>query len=62
MKNIFSNPLWFTPVILIGLVAFIEGAHLLAHIHQRIDVHGHCKQYEFNKDRYNNSLDTDDDW
>ena len=42
--NIFGNPLWFTPVILLSILVMIEGLHTTAHLHQEIDVHGICRQ------------------
>ena len=56
--KIFTNPLWFTPVFLLGILVLIEGAHTMAHLHQEIDVHGHCKVYNMNNPQ---SL-TEDDW
>ena len=56
MKPI-SNPLWFTPVVLLSLIALIEGAHIMAHWHQKIDVHGHCKVYNME-----NPQAFDEDW
>jgi len=56
--KIFTNPLWFTPVFLLGVLVLIEGAHTMAHLHQELDVHGHCKVYNMN----NPSALTEDDW
>ena len=39
-----GNPLWFTPVMLLLLVALIEGLHTMAHLHGEMDVHGLCKR------------------
>ena len=42
--EVISHPLWLLPVILIGILALIEGLHTSAHLHQNMDVHGVCKR------------------
>jgi len=42
--EVIGHPLWMLPVIFIGLLVLIEGLHTSAHLHQKIDVHGVCKQ------------------
>ena len=42
--EVIGHPLWMLPVILIGLLALIEGLHTSAHLHQNMDVHGICRQ------------------
>ena len=42
--EVISHPLWLLPVILIGVLALIEGLHTSAHLHQNMDVHGVCKR------------------
>ena len=44
LGEVIGHPLWMLPVILIGLLVFIDGLHTSAHLHQKIDVHGVCKQ------------------
>ena len=44
IDEIFGNPFWFTPVILLSILVMIEGLHTTAHLHQEIDVHGICRQ------------------
>ena len=39
-----GHPLWMLPVMLLSLVALIEGVHTTAHWHQEVDVHGTCRQ------------------
>ncbi len=41
--DIITHPLWMLPVMMIGLFAFIEGLHTMAHLHGEIDVHGLCR-------------------
>ena len=55
--KLISNPLWYTPVFLLFIIALIEGMHTMAHWHKDLDVHGYCKVYNMeNPDAY------DEDW
>ena len=42
--EVIGNPLWFTPVMLLAVLLLIEGLHTAAHLHQKLDVHGICRQ------------------
>ena len=42
--EVIGHPLWMLPVMLIGILALIEGLHTSAHLHQELDVHGICRQ------------------
>ena len=42
--EVIGHPLWLLPVMLIGILALIEGLHTSAHLHQNMDVHGVCKR------------------
>ena len=42
--EVIGHPLWLLPVMLIGILALIEGLHTSAHLHQNMDVHGICRQ------------------
>ena len=42
--EVIGHPLWLLPVLLIGMLALIEGLHTSAHLHQQMDVHGICRQ------------------
>ena len=44
LGEVIGHPLWMLPVILIGLLVLIEALHTSAHLHQKIDVHGVCRQ------------------
>ena len=44
LGEVIGHPLWMLPVILIGLLVLIAVLHTSAHLHQKIDVHGVCKQ------------------
>ena len=48
-----GHPLWMLPVMMLAVLLLIEGLHTSAHLHQKIDVHGICRQ---NKE-YIQSLD-----
>ena len=56
--EIIGHPLWMMPVMLLGMLAFIEGIHTTAHWHQEVDVHGTCRQ---NKE-FIQSLEEDEDY
>ena len=42
--EVMGNPLWFTPVMMLAVLLLIEGLHTSAHLLQKIDVHGNCRQ------------------
>ena len=42
--EVVGNPLWFTPVMMLAVLLLIEGLHTAAHLHQKLDVHGICRQ------------------
>ena len=45
MKNAgaaMGQPLWMLPMMVLGMLAMIEGVHTTAHWHQEMDVHGYC--------------------
>ncbi len=54
--EVVGHPLWMLPVMLLSFILLIEGLHTSAHLHQKLDVHGICKQ---NKE-FIESLDEDD--
>ncbi len=54
--EVLGHPLWMLPVMLLSFILLIEGLHTSAHLHQKLDVHGICKQ---NKE-FIESLDEDD--
>ena len=54
--EVVGHPLWMLPIMLLSFILLIEGLHTSAHLHQKLDVHGICKQ---NKE-FIESLDEDD--
>ena len=42
-EDLVMHPLWITPVMLLGLVAMIEGMHTAAHLHMKIDANAYCR-------------------
>ena len=56
--EVVGHPLWMLPVMMLSFILLIEGLHTSAHLHQKLDVHGICKQ---NKE-FIESLNEDDDW
>ena len=54
--EVVGHPLWMLPVMMLSFILLIEGLHTSAHLHQKLDVHGICKQ---NKE-FIESLDEDD--
>mgnify|MGYP001304564465 CR=1 FL=1 len=57
--EVIGHPLWMLPVMLIGMLALIEGLHTSAHLHQQIDVHGICRQ---NKEYIEMKEQEEDSW
>ena len=43
MGKIMSHPLWMLPVMILGMVAMIEGIHTGAHLHMKIDADAYCR-------------------
>jgi len=54
--QIIMHPLWMIPVFIVGILAFIEGVHTMAHLRMNLDVHGYCMQNKEHLER------EDDDW
>tara|TARA_B100000427_G_scaffold218810_1_gene182843 strand:+ start:1489 stop:1668 length:180 start_codon:yes stop_codon:yes gene_type:complete len=54
--EIIGHPLWMLPMMILLLVALIEGLHTMAHLHGEMDVHGLCKRnkayIEMNENEY----------
>jgi len=42
--EVMGHPLWMLPVMMLSVLLLIEGLHTAAHLHQKLDVHGICKQ------------------
>lgn len=40
--EVMGHPLWMLPMMVLGMLAMIEGVHTTAHWHQEMDVHGYC--------------------
>ena len=57
--EVIGHPLWLLPVMLIGILALIEGLHTSAHLYKDIDVHGWALQYHRQKP---DACDTDSDY
>ena len=53
-----GHPLWMLPVMILGLIALIEGLHTSAHLHQRIDADAYCR----NNAEWVESQTNDDDY
>jgi len=43
IEDLVMHPLWITPVMMLGLVAMIEGMHTAAHLHMKIDANAYCR-------------------
>ena len=56
--EVIGNPLWMMPVMLLALVAMIEGLHTAAHIRMKIDANAYCK----NNAEWVEMNTQDDDW
>jgi len=57
-EDLVMHPLWITPVMLLGLVAMIEGMHTAAHLHMKIDANAYCR----NNAEWVESQQNDDDY
>ena len=42
-SEVLGHPLWMMPVILLSLVAMIEGMHTAAHMRMKIDANAYCR-------------------
>jgi len=41
--DVLGHPLWMMPVMLLAIVAMIEGMHTTAHIRMKIDADAYCR-------------------
>ena len=41
--EVLGHPLWMMPVMLLALIAMIEGMHTAAHIRMKIDADAYCR-------------------
>ncbi len=57
--EVLGHPLWMLPVMLLAMLVLIEGLHTSAHLHQKLDVHGICRQ---NKEFIEMQEAEEDDW
>jgi len=46
--EVLTHPVTYTNLMIIGVFIMIEFFHTQAHYKMEIDVHGYCKQHEFN--------------
>ena len=42
-SEILGHPLWMMPVMILTLVAMIEGMHTAAHLRMKIDANAYCR-------------------
>ena len=57
--EVIGHPLWMLPVMLLGMLAFIEGIHTSAHLHMKIDANAYCRN---NAEWVEMNENSDDDW
>ena len=57
--EVVGHPLWMLPVMILSLLAMIEGLHTTAHWHMNMDVHGYCMR---NKEHIERMNEDSDDW
>ena len=48
--EVFGHPLWFMPMMMIGIFLFIEVVHTDYHRNMEGDAHGYCGQKEWVQD------------
>ena len=41
--EVMGHPLWMLPVMILGMIAMIEGLHTAAHIRMKIDADAYCR-------------------
>jgi len=41
--DVMGHPLWMLPVMILGMLAMIEGIHTTAHLHMQIDADAYCR-------------------
>ena len=42
-EDALGHPLFLMPVMLLGILALIEGLHTSAHLHMKIDANAYCR-------------------
>ena len=42
--EVLGHPLWMIPTFILLILVLIETLHTMAHLHQKMDVHGICRQ------------------
>jgi len=57
--EVIGHPLWMLPVMLLGMLAFIEGIHTSAHLHMQIDANAYCRN---NAEWVEMNENSNDDW
>ncbi len=57
--EVLGHPLWMLPVMLLGMLAFIEGLHTAAHLHMQIDANAYCRN---NAEWVEMNTKDDEDW
>ena len=48
--EVLTHPVTYTNLLIVGSLTMIEFFHTQAHYKMEVDVHGHCKQYEMNRE------------
>ena len=56
--EILGHPLWIMPVMVLLMLAFIEGIHTTAHWRMQIDANAYCRNNAEHLER----MEQDDDW
>jgi len=57
--EILGHPLWIMPVMIMLILAFIEGIHTAAHLHMQIDANAYCRN---NAEWVEMNQEDEDDW
>ena len=56
--EVLGHPLWILPVMILGMLALIQGMHTAAHLHMKIDANAYCR----NNAEWVESQQNDDDY
>ena len=57
--DVLGHPLWMMPVMLLAIVAMIEGMHTTAHIRMKIDADAYCRN---NAEWVEMNTNEEEDW
>ena len=57
--EVLGHPLWILPVMILGMLALIQGMHTAAHLRMQIDANAYCRN---NAEWVEMNTNDDEDW